>query len=309
MPSAYLSAADLNTYGVPNATNPQILQASALIDAYLKRPEGLVWLPDYAGNPCYMAGLSSHLPIKTTAPISPGTNVVVPIGGGGQLGNFGTQGDVVILDRLSATQGQTGVAEACVIVSTTNSSITLATVANAHTTGALMEFGLCIREQKMMPARRSLTRLSRWPICRIISGQGSYRYGRRSDQTMGLFSDQTVMSLLQTFGGPPEWTAWDVTQADFNSITNEIWIPSGIFLAYYSDVRVYYVAGWPQNSLPPIIKQVCASIISANINTASLTGGIKMAKAGDTALTRFENTVLDADMREQLELFKVRLFV
>jgi hypothetical protein len=35
MPSAYLAGSDLATYGVPNATAQQILNASLLIDAYL----------------------------------------------------------------------------------------------------------------------------------------------------------------------------------------------------------------------------------------------------------------------------------
>jgi len=49
--SAYLAGTDLEADGVPTATPAQVQRASALIDAYLKRPEGCVWAPDTAGNP------------------------------------------------------------------------------------------------------------------------------------------------------------------------------------------------------------------------------------------------------------------
>ncbi len=41
--SQYLQGADLAAFGVPNATTAQIEQASALIDAYTNRPEGLTY--------------------------------------------------------------------------------------------------------------------------------------------------------------------------------------------------------------------------------------------------------------------------
>ena len=62
--SAYLSGTDLEAYGVPTATTAQVQRASALIDAYLKRPEGCVWVPDTVGNPCYMAGLDPTITLK-----------------------------------------------------------------------------------------------------------------------------------------------------------------------------------------------------------------------------------------------------
>ena len=43
MPSEYLTTAEAAQWGLPAVSTPQIIQASALIDAYLKRPEGLVW--------------------------------------------------------------------------------------------------------------------------------------------------------------------------------------------------------------------------------------------------------------------------
>jgi hypothetical protein len=220
------------------------------------------------------------------------------------LSVFGSVGDVVILDR-----GNASACEACVIQSTQYDSITLHKVVYAHAASATLDFGLVIREQKTLPAKRSLTRVASWPIVRIHSGLGSYRYGRRSEQQAGLYADQSVLALMQTFGGPPEWIPWDPRAADFSEITNEVWVPSGIFLAYYSDVRIFYVAGFSQANIPPIIKQVTANIIAAGLNTQNMAGGIKVAKAGDTMLQRFTATVIDADTKQELDQYKARRFV
>lgn len=309
MPSQYLSQADLNTYGVPNATAAQIIEASALVDAYLKRPEGLQYMQDSSGMPCYMAGLTPSLSFTSTSSISPGKNVVVPLPGASMLSTYGQIGAVVILDRGSTSQGRVGTCEACVIGSITSTSITLNSATFAHSSNCTIEFGLTIVEQQSLPSKRSIARLSSYPIARIISGLGSYRFGRRDEQQAGLYDDRNLLSIMQTFGGPPEWNAWDVTAADFSGVTNEVWVPCGVFLAYYSDVKVFYIAGFTQANIPPVIKQVTANVIAAKINTSDMAGGIKTAKAGDSMLMRFDNTVLDADTRAQLSLYRARLFV
>jgi hypothetical protein len=309
MPSMYLAQSELNTYGIPNATTPQIIQASTLVDAYLRRPEGLEYIPDYAGLPCYMAGLTPSITLTVPGGISPGSNVVLQVAGASILSQYGHIGDVVIVDRASATQGQTGVVEACVISAITATSITLTSVANTHAANVKLEFGLVINESKSMPQRRSTTRLGCWPIVRIHSGMGSFRYGRRDDQQAGLWQDATFLAMIQTFGGPPLWLQWAVPAADFNGMTGEVWIPAGLYQANYSDIRVHYVAGFTKPNIPSIIKQCVASIINAGINTAEMAGGIKVARAGDTALTRFANTVLDADTRAQLNVYQPRSFV
>jgi hypothetical protein len=251
-----------------------------------------------------MAALSSSLSLTLPAAIEAGKNVQVLITGAGTLSVFGSGGDVVILDRASSSA-----CEACVIGSTTHDSVTLCNVQYNHAQGATFDVGLTIREQKTLPPKRSITRVASWPIVRIHSGLGSYRYGRRSEQQAGLYADQSVLALMQTFGGPPEWIPWDVRAADFSEITNELWVPSGIFLAYYSDVRIFYVAGFNQANIPPIIKQVTADIITAGLNTQNMVGGVKVAKARDTMLQRFEATVLDADTKQQLGMYKARRFV
>lgn len=55
MPSVYLQPADYATYGVPNATSSEVIEASALIDGYLDRKDGLIYTVDGSNNPVSMA--------------------------------------------------------------------------------------------------------------------------------------------------------------------------------------------------------------------------------------------------------------
>lgn len=309
MPSAYLTQADAIAYGVSNATAAQIIEASNLVDSYLQRPTGLQYMPDYQNSPCYMAALSPTFSFALTAPLAPGSNVVVPFPQASFMSTVGLVGSVVILERSSTLQGKPNNCEACVISANTKSSITLASVALSHAAGVPMDFGLVIHEQKSLPSKRAIVRMGNWPIGRVISGLGSYRFGRRNDQQAGLYDDRNLLSIMQTFGGPPAWQSFDVTASDYNEMTSEIWIPSGIQMAYYSDVRIYYVAGYSQANIPSIVKSSVAEIIRAKLNTQGLQGGIKEARAGDTALTRFSNSVLDDDTRAQLNFYKARLYV
>lgn len=313
MPSAYIAQSELVQYGVDNATVAQITSASSLVDAYLRRPSGLMYMNDFQGLPCYMAALSPSLSLPLPAPISPGVNVVIqlpgPAAGNGIISQTGTIGTVLILDRASGNQGQTSKCEACVISAVAGNTITLANVQQSHAAGVAMEWGLTIQEQRTLPSTRSICRLGNWPLARLLSGLGSYRYGRRNDQNAGLYDDRNLLSIMQTFGGPPAWQPWDILAADFNPITGEVWIPTGIYMAYYSDVRIYYIAGFTQANIPPVIKQATAGIIIAKLNTSGLEGGVKMAKAGDTALERFANTVLDEDMRAEINQYVARAYV
>lgn len=317
MPSAYLLRSELPAFGVgSHATDAQITQASALVDSYLGRKAGLQWMPDYSGLPCYMAALTPSLSIKLPSAISPGANVTVTLPGPnpGNMGNglastTGIVGTTVVIDRatsLKTGSGTDNVCEACVITNVVGNTVTLLNVQQPHSMGALMEWGLVISEQRPLPSKRAITRLADWPIVRIHAGSGAYRYGRRNDQQAGLYDDRNLLSIMQTFGGPPAWQLFSTIACDFSDVTNEVWIPSGIQMAYYSDVRLWYVAGYPQESIPTPVKFATAGIIKGGVNTEGLQGGLKMAKAGDTALERFSATVLDDDLRNELNPFRSR---
>lgn len=305
MPSAYLAADDLALYGVANATSQQIAQGSSLVDAYLKRPEGLVWSPDSQGLPCFMAALSPMLSLKLNSGISPGANVAVEFSGPASMLQVG---DVVILDRANANS-----VEACVIASTSgpsgNPAITLQSVINAHDAQATADTGLVIEEQKYMPDSRPITFASRAPLMRVISGTGRYGYGRRGDAANYNMEQFNLLAAVSKFGGPPAWelmttsldNSWDVN-------TGQVWIPSGIMLAYYSEVKLRYVAGFPASSVPGAVKQACAMLIQAAVNVPNL-GNVKMYKAGDTQIENWAASFLSDDIKMALQPYMARLFV
>lgn len=301
MGSAYLQGSDISTFGVPTATAAEIQNASAVVDAYLQRPEGMVWAPDANGWPCYMAAMSPNFSLNSTGSIAAGLNVVVPVTGG--MASADHIGDVLILDRSDPTK-----TEACVVSAISPTSVTLQSVTRAHSSGCALEGGLVLMEERALPARRSVTRVSRTPVARLIAGAGRYAYGRRSDQTAGLFYEPSILASVQVFGGPPMWSPFDPAQASVSAGTGDVWIPVGIMLASFSDVRLRYVAGYPFSGLPTPIKQGTADIIMNIQSYPELSGNLKSYQAGGTKVERFADTLLDAETKALLGPFQAKMF-
>jgi len=305
MPSQYLTLSEAPVYGLKSVTDAQISQASTLIDAYLKRPEGLVWAPDSTGTPCYMTTPVAQASFTLAQAIAPGATVPVTLTG--PTGILAV-GDVLILDRKN-----TALTEACVVATTVGAtnqlSITFQNVLNAHAQGATVELGLVIEEQKYMPSNRPLTFLSRTPLMNVTSGVGRYGYGRRGDSANYNMEQFNLLAAVNKFGGPPVWelfqsslsSSWDVQ-------TGQVWVPAGIMLAYYSEVKLRYVAGFPAGSIPASVKFACARLIQAMQATPS-TGNTKSLKAGDTSQAMFTASVLDEDTKASLQPYAARLFV
>lgn len=298
MVSAYLQTGDYAAYGVPNATVAQVQQASLYIDAYLRRQEGLIWSPDGNGDPCWMVGASPSNTVNLAAAISPGQNVVVSVTGPA----LSLQpGDIVIADK--ATQSIT---EALQVVAKTGKTLTFGTVQFSHAQGAALDTGLDIVEQKYLPTNRPLTNLSRPPLQRILSGIGRYGYSRRGDTASGNTDDFNLLAVYNQFGGPPAWEMFDPLSCDFDQRTCQLWIPAGIMLAYYTEVRVRYIAGFSVANLPGEIKIACAKIILAQANDPNI-GAAKSYKAGDTAVTKFADTILGGDVQQMLNPYRARV--
>jgi hypothetical protein len=297
--SAYLSGTDLEAYGVPTATPAQVQRASALIDAYLKRPEGFVWVPDSIGSPCYMAGLDPTITLKPPQAIAPGAAVQISIPGY----NPGDEvlGEVVILDR-----GNQATVEACVIQAFGAGQVTLQSVSFAHAAGCAMDFGLVVTEEKPMPNQRSLVHLMQWPIARPLSGVGRYGYGRRSDQMLGYFDDVNLLSMFSSFGGPPVWELFEIQASSLNPITGQYWVPAGVLLSYFTDVKVRYVAGWQATALPRPIKVATAMLIDA-IAEAGMGPNVRRFNTGKIDIERFADTVLDHDTRDMLRPYRAHV--
>src|SRR5579863_3377874 len=105
----YIQTGEMAAYGISDGSAAQINSATTTINAYLKRPEGLVWSPDANGMPGWMASLTPTMNFTVAGGIAAGANIVVTI----PNVPFGFQaiGEVAILDRANS-----GLAEACVVV-------------------------------------------------------------------------------------------------------------------------------------------------------------------------------------------------
>lgn len=296
----YLTPDECVAYGAGAGSTDQVLQASVYVNAYLKRPEGLIWAPDATGNPCYMASASPSRTFNLAAGISPGTNVVAPISGPltGVL-----PGDVWIADRAANS-----LVEALYIVAMTAgtpNTVTFASVANAHASASTLDADMCITEQRHTPKGRPIIVLGRGPVVRLVSGGGRYAYTRRGDSHGGNTDDFNLLAIYNTFGGPPQWEVFNPQVAEFDPQTGQLWVPSGIMLAYYTEVRLRYLAGFAAASIPPEIKLATAKIVKALQNDPDL-GAVKSYRAGGTAVEMFANTILTDDLKDMLKPYRLR---
>ncbi|MGZ3307269.1 MAG: hypothetical protein ACXU85_01790 [Xanthobacteraceae bacterium] len=295
----YLQGDDLIAFGVQNATTQQVSSASVLIDAYVKRPEGLLYAPDVNGNPCYMTGMSPESAFTSPNAITPGSNVVVTVNGPLAIVE---PGKVLILDRANAS-----VVEPVLVVTVAGNQVTLANVHFSHDAGVLLEGGLVITEEKYMPQDRPITNVAQTPVMRLMAGQGRYGYGRRGRVNIGSMDDFNLLATMSHFGGPPAWESFDVLHAGFDPRSGKVWVPSGVMLAYFSEVRLQYVAGFTYATLPPAVKQACANIISAQAMFPMLNGNIKAFQAGESKAQRFADTMLDSDTKQLLMPYCARV--
>ena len=302
--SNYLDGA-AGLYGLPNPLPAGAgEQASAIIDAQIRRPEGLVYVTDKNGNPAYMKGLSPSFTYLIAASISAGANVSVTVTPANVRPDM--VGEILILEKDNPDA-----AEAVIVSSTTgNNVLTFANVQFAHSNSVSSikaDMGMVITEERSLPAKRSILRYSRFPCVAILSLMGRYAYGRRSDQVGGLYQEMNLLAAVQTFGGPPQWLPIAVQQASWSDSTGEVWVPAGMLLAYYSDVKMKYVAGFP--APPDPLVRATASIAISLISTSAYGGsGIKSISAGDTRIQRFGSTNMDEDARRLIAPYMARTF-
>jgi hypothetical protein len=287
-------------YGItPPITVSLATQASAFVDAYLRRPEGLLYNTDANGNPCSMVSATPELIFTLSGSISPGTNVVATVTPA--LIKSDTVGEVFVLDNSSST-----LREACLVVSTIgNNQVVLGSVQFSHSSGALVQTGLLVTEERNCPSKRSIIRTAKGPIVNVLSLLGRYAYGRRSDQVGGLYQEMNLLAAVQTFGGPPQWIPIPLAQCSWSNATSEIWIPAGLLMAYYSDVRVRYVAGYV-NPPDPIVSATISIASAISQSGGALAGQIKTLAAGNSKIERFGASFMDDETRAVLDPYKAK---
>jgi len=310
MPSAYIQSADYAAYGLPASTTAaQVTQASELIDGYLRRPEGLIYTPDATGQPCFMSALSPELAFTAQAAFGPGNGVVVNVTGPTAMLQVG---DCVVLDRVA----NPSLVEAVQITNISGQQLTLGTTAAnvpngvmyAHAEGCVMETGLLITEKRYLPKNRSEISLAKIPVARIVGGTGRYGYGRRGDQASYNTDNFNLLASLMKFGGPPAWEVWPAnTSAGIEAETGQVWVPAGIMLAYYSEIKARYVAGFQYSNLPSQVKMACAQVITSLASLPPL-GNVRMYQAGDTKIEQFTASLFGEDVKAMLGPYRARMF-
>lgn len=303
MPSTYIQSADYALYGLPGSTTAaQVQQASILIDAYLRRVDGLLWTPDAGGNPGWMMAKTPTLTLAAAGAIAPGNNVVVPVTGGIQAIAIG---DALVLDRTNTNCCEVGVVIS--LSATPPYSVTLQQVTYSHPGPCTLDQGLTLLQHKFMPEGRPLTTLAYTPVTRLLSGQGRYGYGRRGNAARYQVDEFNLLASLSTFGGPPAWEFFPLNSTGINPNTGEVWVPAGVMLAYYSEVNLWYVAGYQQSNLPTQIALACAQLIKS-MQLLPVMGNAKSYRAGDTQIQMMSSSYLSADSKAMLDPFRAKLF-
>jgi hypothetical protein len=302
--SNYLANVSSADYGLPTSLPAGFAsQASGIIDSYLNRPEGVIYTTDANGFPCYMVNATPSMTYTLTGAILPGKLVSATVSPTIIIPDF--IGQVWIIDRLTNPAN----VEAVVVQATTgNNGVTFHNVQFSHAADASIEAGMVISEDRNMPNRRSIARFSRLPMVNVLSLLGRYAYGRRSDQVGGLYQDMNLLATIQTFGGPPEWIPVPIHQVSWSNSTAEIWVPAGQLLAYYSDARINYIAGWttPPDPIIRATASVAAAILTDGQGLGS--GNIKMIGAGSARLTKFTPSMISRDISALIDPFKAREF-
>ena len=295
----YVAASEYSSLGIPTATDDQVSQASNIVDAYIERPEGLLYAADANGTPLYMVRKEVQSTRTLTSALAQGANITASMTAGPLL----QSGTSVVLNRAGST------AEICKIQSVTNANtVVLAFVTNAHLLSETVEFGLAIDEQITLPINRTYATVRKGPIARLVSVQGRVTYSRRGNwERNAAMQDFGVLATISAFAGAPVWQDVYVPDSNIDVSTGNIWCPIGLLMIPYTEVKISYIAGYETQGLPKQIKQATANILRA-INESPASATVKTFKAGATQMERFLDSVIDAETRALLSSYTARQY-
>ncbi len=306
-PSAYLQSGEYATYGVASGTtSAQVILASSVVDTYLLRPQGLICQIDANGNPYAMAAASPNATYTSTGSLAPGMNVLATLAPAVLTPDV--LGEVLTIDSGA-------VVESCVVSAyNSNSQVTLANVQFSHSTGVSVGTGLCITDERQMGIRQDATIiLSEVPLASVLSILGKVKCGWPQGPVLPAPYPYGPTYPSQPPGSVPYgvalplWQAIPSTYASISPRTGELWVAGDLLPVRYSAFRILYVAGWPEAQIPTAVKMATAQIINTGFFLAGVPSSLKAANSGGPSLTRFRDTVLDANVRQLLDPFKARL--
>lgn len=300
--SRYIASGEYDTYGLAAGSNTDraVTAASALIDGHLRRPEGLVWSPDFAGLPCFMAGAVPIQSWKIQADIEPGSNVTVSLD---SAPSATILGEAMVLDAPTPDHCET-----VVVTAIDGANVTFGTVGHVHSVTSPLDLGLVISERKLVGYQCPAAFLSRGPVARVVAvgsrwDASSRREPSLSDPQHGYIGFSTGIGVVPQ-SAPPQWNLLDPSLVDCDPGTGKLLVHA---VSARSEVRACYLAGWPSTGLPDIVKQICARVAQTILQQdPHMPLDAKLYKAGDTAIQRFANTMIDDDMRVQLIPFAAK---
>jgi hypothetical protein len=139
----------------------------------------------------------------------------------------------------------------------------------------------------------------------IVSASGRYGYARRGQQQVypDLNYAANVLQIASFFGGPPQFTAIDVTSCDFDPRTGEIWVPAGLYLSQYTEVALTYTSGFNPFAMPQAIKHATASLVRNLLSRGGGATGLKGFGAGRIR-AEFTDDLIDANIANMLQAYR-----
>jgi hypothetical protein len=166
--SNYLDGEE-NLYGLPQPLPPGVgEQASAIVDNFLKRPEGVLYVADANGNPTCMKAVTPSFSYKVVGSLSPGQNVPATLTPANV--RIDMVGEVLVLDRINPDA-----MEAVVVASLTPpNQVVFANVQFSHAAATQADVGLVLTEERSIPSKRSIARYAKFPATAILSLMGRY---------------------------------------------------------------------------------------------------------------------------------------
>jgi hypothetical protein len=154
-------------------------------------------------------------------------------------------------------------------------------------------------ERNRLPGGRPITRATFTPLTVPQGAQTPFVLVRARHGVLRGPNAASLAEMIAPFGGPPEWVNLDPAQVEYNATTGEVWLPTGIFGALYSEVELTYNAGYAEP--PEAVKLACAQIIR-NVESHPA-ANVQAAQLDRLQLEYFAGSLLDEDIRRLLAPF------
>ncbi|MBI3405733.1 MAG: hypothetical protein HY046_09785 [Acidobacteria bacterium] len=155
-------------------------------------------------------------------------------------------------------------------------------------------------ERNKLPESAPITRATFTPLAIVSPATTPFIAARaRHGVRRGAGVENSLAECVAPFGGPPAWVDLTPLAIEYNAVTGEIWLPTGIFGTPNTEVELTYTAGYTQ--VPDVVKLACAQIIrNAESHPA---GNVQIARLDRMRLDYFAESLMDEDVKRLLAPF------